>query len=81
MGRVARKRMHHSERHNQRKFRTRARTADLDQILEQKEEGKTGQLFNLGTEEPDAHDLPGSGEFYCQDCSRYFIAQVFLLRF
>jgi hypothetical protein len=81
MGRIARKRMHHSERHNQRKFRTRARTADLDQILEAKEEGKTGPLFNLGFPQPEEHDLPGAGEFYCNDCSRYFIAQVCVYEF
>lgn len=66
--------MHHSERHNQRKFRTRARNPDIDQVHELLASSQA-QLHNLGMTPPEAHDLPGAGEFYCRECAKHFISQ------
>ncbi|KAI9296542.1 hypothetical protein K502DRAFT_364103 [Neoconidiobolus thromboides FSU 785] len=69
MGRLARKRQHKNIRDNSRKYRTRARTRDLDQIHDDLKEGKKESLLNQEFNP----DLPGAGQFYCVECSRHFI--------
>jgi bud site selection protein 20 len=51
--------------------RTRNKTKDLDQIIEDLE---PQNLVKLQHQQPD-EDLPGLGQFYCVFCSRYFITQ------
>ncbi|KAI8913373.1 hypothetical protein EDD86DRAFT_200420 [Gorgonomyces haynaldii] len=69
---VGRKRQHHSIRDNQRKFRTRARTRDLDQVFEDMQK-KQQVLEKFKTEED--QDLPGMGQHYCVECARHFIGE------
>ncbi|KAI9207932.1 uncharacterized protein BJ171DRAFT_492109 [Polychytrium aggregatum] len=69
MGRVGRKRQHHSIRDNQRRWRTRARTKDLDQIQDDLE---TPEKFE---NQPVDVDLPGLGQHYCIECSKYFVTE------
>jgi bud site selection protein 20 len=64
MGRVARKRMHKNIRDNKRKFRTRARTKDLDQIHDDLNPEKYNQLKSQEINP----DLPGMGQNYCVEC-------------
>lgn len=66
MGRVGHKKMKHSSiRDNQRKFRTRARVKDLDEIH---------ALLQNPVTPSDTAELPGMGQFYCSECDRYFIS-------
>jgi bud site selection protein 20 len=65
MGRIARKRMHKNIRDNQRKFRTRKRTKDLDQIQEDLLPQNVNKLKDQLAQDP---DLPGMGQFYCVEC-------------
>ncbi|KAI9140276.1 hypothetical protein BKA69DRAFT_1081169 [Paraphysoderma sedebokerense] len=69
MGRLRRKRNHHGIRDLKRKFSTKNRTKDLDQIHEDLQPGAVEKLKN---QEVDI-DLPGLGQFYCVECSRYFV--------
>lgn len=66
MSRMRRKRMHHSIRDNQRKFRTRVRVKDLDQIALDLKTEKTEQVIDV--------DLPGLGQFECRECAKFFIS-------
>ncbi|ORY07462.1 hypothetical protein K493DRAFT_273488 [Basidiobolus meristosporus CBS 931.73] len=71
MGRLRRSRTHRGIRDISRKYRTRRRTKDLDQIHEDLKTENTEKL--LATQKGDA-DLPGLGEHYCIQCSRHFIS-------
>ena len=66
MGRVRRKRMHKNIRDTKRKFRTKRRTKDMDQIHDDLKEPE--KL----TSQPIDYDLPGAGQHYCVECGRYF---------
>ena len=63
MGRLRRSRVHRAIRDNQRKFRTRARVKDMDQIHEDIEIVQNGGVL-------DHNDTTG---IYCLQCARYFI--------
>lgn len=67
MGRpLRRKRMHKNIKDLKKKYRTRRRTKDLDQIHEDlKSEQSTGNGL-LAQDDP---DLPGSGHHYCLTCA------------
>ena len=65
MGRLRRKRMHKNDKDLKKKYRTRRRTKDLDQIHEDMKPQKAAKLLS---QEPDT-DLPGSGQFYCLQCA------------
>ncbi|EDO34998.1 predicted protein, partial [Nematostella vectensis] len=69
MGRLRKKRMHSNDKHLKKKYRTRKRTKDLDQIHEDLKPVKAAKLLS---QEVDT-DLPGCGQFYCLQCARYFI--------
>ena len=71
MGRLRRSRVHKNNREIQRQARTRARTKDLDQIHEALKKGTAvGDRGNA--------ELPGSGNFYCELCDRYFVEESVL---
>ena len=64
---MRRKRMGNSIRDNQRKFRTRARTKDLDQI---QADMKNPTQFTTNLQDIElVKDLPGMGRFYCIEVS------------
>ncbi|XP_020616599.1 zinc finger protein 593-like [Orbicella faveolata] len=69
MGRLRRKRMHKNDKHLKKKYRTRRRTKDLDQIHEDMQPKNAAKLKS---QECDM-DLPGSGQYYCIHCARYFV--------
>ncbi|KAJ9074665.1 hypothetical protein DSO57_1004120 [Entomophthora muscae] len=71
MGRVGHKRQHKNIRDLSRKYRTRKRTRDLDQIHEDLKPLASHKLLNQAVDP----DLPGCGQHYCLECSRYFIDQ------
>lgn len=56
--------MHHSIRDNQRKFRTRARVKDLDQIHTDMKKGIQAIKHEVAVKGEEV-DLPGLGQFYC----------------
>ena len=51
--------------------RTRNKTKDLDQIVEDLDPKNSLKFTNMPIDE----DLPGLGQYYCIFCSRYFINQ------
>ncbi|ELR21204.1 zinc finger protein bud20, putative [Acanthamoeba castellanii str. Neff] len=64
MGRQRRKRQHKDKTTSKVKS-TKRRTKDLDQIYSEIQAGKVTTPLDL--------DLPGSGQFICVHCARYFI--------
>jgi bud site selection protein 20 len=66
---VGRKRSHHGIRDVKRASRTRARTRDLDNVFEDMAPEKYHQLV---TQEFNP-DIAGNAQFYCVECSRYFV--------
>eukprot|EP01135_Chromosphaera_perkinsii_P006086 Nk52_evm4s392 gene=Nk52_evmTU4s392 len=72
--RLRRKKVHKGIRDLKRKYKVKRRTKDLDQIHEDLTPEKRAQLEN---QEVDL-DLPGMGQFYCVECSRYFTTEVHL---
>lgn len=66
MGRVRRKRIHKNIRDTKRKYRTKRRTKDMDQIHDDLKEA------SRLTQQPIDYDLPGAGQYYCVECARYF---------
>ncbi|KAJ1914428.1 hypothetical protein IWQ60_008814 [Tieghemiomyces parasiticus] len=54
-----------------RKYRTRRRTKDLDQIHEDLDPAKAERLLTEHLENAD--DLPGGGVYYCFECARHFV--------
>ncbi|KAK3921731.1 Zinc finger protein 593-like protein [Frankliniella fusca] len=65
-----RKKYHYGDTHLRKKWRTKRRTKDLDQIDEDLKEKNVEKLLN---QEVDA-DKPGKAQFYCLHCARYFIS-------
>ncbi|XP_022079264.1 zinc finger protein 593-like [Acanthaster planci] len=70
MTRIARKRHHRGYTHIQKKYRTRRKTKDLDQIHEDMKPEASKQLLNQDID----HDKPGMGQHYCLHCARHFIS-------
>ncbi|KAJ2386763.1 hypothetical protein GGI23_006423, partial [Coemansia sp. RSA 2559] len=69
MARVRRKRMHCNNKELHHKYKTKRRTKDLDQIQEDLKPENKAQLLGQELDE----DLPGLGQFYCVECSKYFV--------
>ncbi|KAJ1920133.1 hypothetical protein H4219_001506 [Mycoemilia scoparia] len=69
MGRLRRSRTHKGIKDISKKYRTRRRTKDLDQI---QEDLKPENRERLARREEDP-DLPGLGMHYCVECSKHFI--------
>eukprot|EP00127_Corallochytrium_limacisporum_P007279 Clim_evm20s246 gene=Clim_evmTU20s246 len=65
MGRLRRKRVHKNDKSFHRKYATKKRTKDLDQI---QEDMATGKMESQAVD----YDLPGLGQYYCTECTRYF---------
>ncbi|XP_014283499.1 zinc finger protein 593 homolog [Halyomorpha halys] len=68
-GPYRRKKTHYGDTHLQRRWRTRNRKRDLDQIDGDLKEENAEKLLN---QEVDV-DKPGDAQFYCLHCARYFI--------
>lgn len=65
MGRLRRKRMHKNDKHLKKKYRTKRRTKDLDQIHEDMQPKNAAKLKSQACD----MDLPGSGQYYCIQCA------------
>lgn len=65
MGRLRRKRMHKNDKHLKKKYRTKRRTKDLDQIHADMQPKNAAKLKS---QELDM-DLPGAGQYYCIQCA------------
>ncbi|OMH83367.1 Zinc finger protein [Zancudomyces culisetae] len=70
MGRLRRSRVHKNIKDISKKYRTKRRTKDLDQI--QQDLSQPEALEKIQNQEPDA-DLPGLGQHYCIECSKHFV--------
>ncbi|GAB6018724.1 hypothetical protein CHUAL_000400 [Chamberlinius hualienensis] len=64
-----RKKYHDGNAKFSKQIKTKRRTKDLDEIVEDLKPENAAKLIE---QEPDP-DLPGSGQFYCINCSRHFI--------
>lgn len=64
-----RKKYHYGDTHLQRRWRTRNRKKDLDQINEDLTQENSQKLLNQAVDT----DKPGKAQFYCLHCARYFI--------
>lgn len=64
MGRYRRKRVHSNDKHLKKKYRTRRRTKDLDEV----EVDLLSEAATTQTRAADP-DLPGSGQHYCIHCA------------
>ncbi|XP_028397411.1 zinc finger protein 593-like [Dendronephthya gigantea] len=73
MGRLRRKRMHKNIKDQKKKYRTKRRTKDIDQIHADLEPENSEKL--LSQNDP---DLPGSGQYYCLGCARHFVNKISL---
>lgn len=62
------------KKHTQSNKVRKRRAKDLDQI---DEDLRPEKAFKL-THQPIDYDLPGDGQYYCIECSRYFINSVTL---
>ncbi|KAJ2755436.1 hypothetical protein GGI19_001640 [Coemansia pectinata] len=69
MSRVRRKRMHCNNKELHQKYKSKRRTKDLDQIQEDLKPENKQRLLSL----PEDEDLPGLGQHYCVECSRYYV--------
>ncbi|XP_076344074.1 zinc finger protein 593 [Tachypleus tridentatus] len=69
MTRYSRKKTNRGKNPITRKCKTRKRTKDLDEISEHMKTENANKLLNQELD----YDLPGSGQFYCLHCARYFI--------
>ena len=65
MGRLRKKKMHVNNKSIKKRYRTKRRTKDLDQIMEDMEPAKAQKL----AEQPRDQDLPGEGQHYCLHCA------------
>lgn len=65
MGIYRRSRTHKARKELSKKNRLRNRTKDLDQIVEDIEQGRRTVEYD--------EDLPGGGQYQCIECSRFFI--------
>ncbi|KAI0207515.1 zinc finger protein 593 [Lamellibrachia satsuma] len=71
MGRpMARKKQHKGDKPLKEKYRLKRKTKDIDQIHEDLKRENAEKLLN---QEVDL-DKPGSAQFYCLHCARYFIS-------
>ncbi|KAJ1804560.1 hypothetical protein LPJ75_005554 [Coemansia sp. RSA 2598] len=68
MTRIRRKRMHCNNKELHRKYKTKRRTKDLDQIQLDLLPENQSRLLN----QPEDEDLPGLGQHYCVECARYY---------
>lgn len=68
-GPYRRKKTHFGDTHLQRRWRTKNRKKDLDEIDEDLKVENADKLLN---QEVDV-DKPGEAQFYCLHCARYFI--------
>ncbi len=64
--------MHHRVSDNQRKFRTRRRTKDLDQVHAQVDLISTGKFDTLPIDE----ELPGLGQYYCVQVGYFYVIDL-----
>ncbi|KAK9309942.1 hypothetical protein QLX08_000571 [Tetragonisca angustula] len=64
-----RKKYHRGDTHLKKRWRTKRRTKDLDEIDEDLNDKNVEKLLN---QEVDL-DRPGAGRYYCIHCARYFI--------
>ncbi|KAF3428965.1 hypothetical protein E2986_01286 [Frieseomelitta varia] len=64
-----RKKYHRGDTHLKKRWRTKRRTKDLDEINEDLNDKNVEKLLN---QEVDL-DRPGAGQYYCIHCARYFI--------
>lgn len=64
-----RKKYHYGDTHLKKKWRTKRRTKDLDQIDEDLKEENAEKLLKQQVDT----DKPGKAQFYCLHCARYFI--------
>ncbi|KAJ1673692.1 hypothetical protein EV182_004746 [Spiromyces aspiralis] len=71
MGRYRRSRTHKAIKDISKKYRTRRRTKDLDQIQSDLRPENKERLLNQ-EEDP---DLPGLGQHYCVECSKHFVSE------
>ncbi|KAJ1887609.1 hypothetical protein GGI09_007547 [Coemansia sp. S100] len=69
MSRIRRKRMHCNNKELHQKYKSKRRTKDLDQIQEDLKPENKQRLLSL----PEDEDLPGLGQHYCVECSRYYV--------
>ncbi|XP_046845847.1 zinc finger protein 593-like [Xenia sp. Carnegie-2017] len=68
MGRLRRKRMHKNIKDQKKKYRTKRRTKDIDEIHRDLEPENSAKLLSRFDPE-----LPGSGQHYCLQCARTFV--------
>jgi len=64
-----RKKYHYGDTHLKKRWRTKRRTKDLDQIDQDIQPENAEKLVNQDVD----LDKPGSAQFYCIHCARYFI--------
>ncbi|KAJ2000855.1 hypothetical protein GGI04_000011 [Coemansia thaxteri] len=69
MTRIRRKRMHCNNKELHQRYKSKRRTKDLDQIQEDLKPENKQRLLSI----PEDEDLPGLGQHYCVECSRYYI--------
>ncbi|XP_041452996.1 zinc finger protein 593-like [Lytechinus variegatus] len=69
MTRQARKRHHRGYTHIKKKYRTKRKTKDLDEIDEDLKPRNAERLLHQKID----FDKPGSAQHYCLHCARYFI--------
>ncbi|XP_056631149.1 zinc finger protein 593 homolog [Diorhabda sublineata] len=65
-----RKKYHYGDTHLKKKWRTKRRTKDLDEIDEDLKVNNSEKLLNQEVD----FDKPGSAQHYCLHCARYFIS-------
>lgn len=65
-----RKKYHYGDTHLKKKWRTKRRTKDLDEIDEDLKPDNSEKLLNQEVD----FDKPGSAQHYCLHCARYFIS-------
>ncbi|KAF6200222.1 hypothetical protein GE061_006525 [Apolygus lucorum] len=71
-GPYKRKKYHFGDTHLKKRWRTKRRKKDLDEINEDLKPEKAAQLLD---QEVDL-DKPGDAQFYCLHCARYFIDET-----
>uniref|UniRef100_T1JB80 Zinc finger protein 593 homolog n=1 Tax=Strigamia maritima TaxID=126957 RepID=T1JB80_STRMM len=64
-----RKKYHHGDNTLSKKYKTKRKTKDLDEIDEDIKPQSAEKLLNQEVD----YDLPGCAQFYCLHCARYFI--------
>jgi bud site selection protein 20 len=76
MSRLARSRKHRGIRDNQRKWRTRVRKPDFDQVHARIHAETPVAITKTDDDIEDALELPGGGQFECVACSTFFISMA-----